>query len=293
MIPTTGSSAPIDRSQVLKAAASLGLLGADAGHRAAFLALLCNPKVSAKEIVGQIERQPALCARILRVANSPYYAHVGSVTSILRAIMVLGLDAVRSIAAAACVDRAFARRQERGIADIAALLRHSVATAVAAEMLAHRTRTVNPTEAFIAGLLHNLGIVIQACLDVDGVDALALAHGTNPLQSIRVLEADLCRLGHEECAAIMLGAWNLPPTLVVAIANHHAPAEAPVEHRELATLISWGARFACRAGYGFSLEFDDGLVEEEELANVASHQLIEVSTELPSRLQTFNAAFAG
>ena len=125
----------ICRAALLEAATSLRLVGATASASARLIRMLCDETVGADELSIRIERDPVLCARVLRVANSAFYAQQRSVTSIRRALLVVGLNAVRGIAAAACIDQVMPPRVA-ALPDTPALLRHSLATGLASEMLA-------------------------------------------------------------------------------------------------------------------------------------------------------------
>jgi len=86
-----------DRTQILRAAASLGVLGTGANSAPRIMAALCNPEVSPRQVAALVGKEPALYARVLRVANSPYYGQSRSITTIDRALVILGVDAVRGI----------------------------------------------------------------------------------------------------------------------------------------------------------------------------------------------------
>jgi len=159
-----GSSAQgcpaISRDVVVQAARSLRISGSAASSTARLITALCDSSTSADDLSLRIERDPVLCARVLRVANSAYYGQQSSVSTVRRALLVLGLNAVRAIAAAACIDQILPARVA-ALPDLDAVLRHSLATALAAETLALKERPAIAAEAFIAGLLHNMGVIVQ------------------------------------------------------------------------------------------------------------------------------------
>jgi len=132
--------------------------------------------------------------------------------------------------------------------------RHSLTTAVAAEALAKIARRPMVSEAFIAGLLHNLGIAIQVHLDPRGIDAMVDANRDGPACGIRVLESKHAIAGHEECLAVVFEAWQMPASLVAAAGNHHAPMDAPESHRDLTALVNLGANLGLAIGPCHSLE---------------------------------------
>lgn len=235
-----------DRDEILRAAGTIGLLQLRHGSGPNLLAALCDLKADADVIASLVDREPGLAARVLRVANSAFYGNARGVTTVGRALLVLGFDAVRGIAAAACMDRGLIKPHEGAIIDFSAVVRHSLGTAVAAEQLARLVHRDVAGEAFVAGLLHNLGLPIQARLDPAGLQALVDALAAQPATDLRRLEAELTRVGHEHCAAVLFESWNLPPLLIDAIRSHHAPFEAPESSRQLALLVHVAAELSAR-----------------------------------------------
>jgi HD-like signal output (HDOD) protein len=253
-VSTNISPSGSQSAEILKIAASLGLLGASAASGARLMTTLCNPGIDAREVKGLIESEPGLCARALRVANSPYYGQPRTITSVDRALTVLGLDGLRGIAAAACLNRAIGSQRKALPIDLQALLRHSLAAAAAAQALAQARSPTLASEAFIAGLLHDFGIAVQVRLDAAGMNALLDARRADPAGPIAVLERDCVAVGHEDCTGVIFEAWQLPPSIVAAAGCHHDPLSAPPEHRDLAALVHLGAHLALASGHTFELE---------------------------------------
>jgi HD-like signal output (HDOD) protein len=282
----------IDRTQVLKAAASLGVLGSGANSAPRIMAALCNPAVSPKEVAALVGKEPALYARVLRVANSPYYGQSRSITTIDRALVILGIDAVRGIAAAACLDRSLPRRGEHSVVDMRSVIQHSVATAASAESLARIRRPALAGEAFIAGLLHNLGIVVQLHLDSPGVHAMIKLREAGDVRDMRALEWECVAIGHEECVGVIFEAWQLPESLIAAARDHHDPMAAAPPHRELAALINLGANLGLAGGSTFGLEPSSVARNAPAMASLEldDGQLDDIAVDMPARVATLRSA---
>jgi HD-like signal output (HDOD) protein len=213
---------------------------------------LCDAGADGDEISLCIERDSIICAQVLRIANSPYYGQQRSVSTVRHALLVLGLNAVRGIAAAACVAQ-MTPKQVPALKDSAAMLRHSLTTAIASELLAASRVPALIPQAFMAGLLHNLGTLVQAVVDTAGVARIIAARRTDD-REIRQLERELVSIGHEEAAAIVFEAWQLPDSLIAAASHHHQPADAPEAHRTLVSLVAVAADVALACGSTFALE---------------------------------------
>jgi HD-like signal output (HDOD) protein len=169
-----------------------------------------------------LSADPLLAVRVLRVANSAFFGRHRNVASIGAALGVLGTDAVAAIALASSFDGAF----EAVAADRAALdtlRRHSLWTAVIARRVAQAGRlgTCSGEDAFIVGLMHDLGSLIQlqaACNDT-----------TAPLADV----------DHAVLGAALLHGWGLPQMLIDAVLVHH-DATAALGGREVRAVL-WAA----------------------------------------------------
>ena len=297
MLPTAMSALhaadPNDLTpRILKAASSLGVLGGAGMTAPRILAALCNPVVTLAEVAALIEHEPGLTVRVLRVANSAFYGLARSVNTVDRAMVVLGLDAVRGIAAAACLDRTVMRAPETAAINRAALVRHSLATGTAAQALARQAQRALAPEAFIAGLLHNLGVPLQAMLDPLGVKGMIDALLVDPAQDIRALEIMGAMPSHEQCVGIVFESWKLPPTLIQAVMHHHAPLQADEPHRKLAALINVGLHVAWASGFHCPLEpaLPHRPVEAMALLHLCDADVDVVLESLPERLNQLQHA---
>ncbi|MBL9187829.1 MAG: HDOD domain-containing protein [Opitutaceae bacterium] len=185
--------------------------------------VLQDPTSDAESVQGVISRDPAISAKILRVANSAYFGFARRVGTIAEAVGVLGFVNVQGmILGLGAFD---AMRSDR--LKLGGLWRHSVTTATAARLLAERLGR-RPDEAFTAGILHDIGkliFAVQAGSDYQRVIDLERAAGASSLEA----ERTLLEFTHPEVGEMVAQRWNLPPHYVAAIAHHHAPAAAGEE----------------------------------------------------------------
>ena len=283
----------LGRSAILEAAAALRMAEAGTTSPARLITLLCDESLTAEQLATKIEAHPVLTARVLQVANSPYYGQVKSVGTVKRALQLLGLNAVRGIAAAAFIDQLIPRRIP-AVPDLPALLRHSLATAIACEMLVTRAHPVLAPEAFIAGLIHNLGTVIQASLDPAGTAGMMAARSSDPCAAVRALEEQHCQYHHEMCGAVLFDAWQLPDSLVSVAMHHHEPEAAPEPQRPLVGLVWASASVALSCGNTFSLEPAVIPLDYPKLLALGLRQpdIDRVATELPNRVEMLSRALS-
>jgi HD-like signal output (HDOD) protein len=244
----------ISDADIIKAASSMGLLAAGPRTAQRILAALCDPDLSAPEVVALIEREPGLAARVLKVANSAYYGHARDIATLDRALMVLGTDAVRGITAAACLDRSVPRGGKQAGGDARALVNHCVASAFAAEELARLSHRSTPGEAFIAALLHDYGVPVQERLDPEGVEMFHEALEQTPDADPVELERTRVHVTHARVAQVIFDHWQMPESIVMAALHHDDPATAPESGRDLATIVHLGVQTAIEARFTYPLE---------------------------------------
>lgn len=255
--PTPGAPAcALDDEAIVQAARGVALSGA-AG--ATLLPALLDPDADGSTIARRIAEHPALAARVLKVANSAYYGLPRAVASIDRAIQMLGTAAVRSIAAAAAFDRLLGRG-ERLAPRLDALRHHSLAVGCAAHALARGTSAVVAGEAFVAGLLHDLGLAIQMKLRPEAFEG----EPPPPMPAAEREAWERATIGacHACCAAVAFEAWGLPASLSAVVSRHHASpgsADAGLEVARLALAD------AAAAAAGFA-QADDPAVDDAAVA---------------------------
>lgn len=177
---------------------------------------------SARRLSQLIEGSPALAARVLRVANSAFYAPPTSVVSLNRAVVLLGNALLRQLVLTSLIaSRQALGRSPRQALAVARLMGDAVRSAVVCRSLADAKRTVPPDDAFSAGLLHDLGHIYL----IDGMGDPYAAHFIQSLGQCDGMERELELTGttHQDVGAIFAAEWNLPPVIQETMRNHHAP----------------------------------------------------------------------
>ena len=182
-----------------------------------------DPASSAKDLNNIITKDQAIAAKILQMANSSYYELATKVKDLERAIALLGFNTVRSLALSISILEHFNGESKSKYFDPGRFWEHCMGVAVIARMLAEkRGRKFNPEEAYIGGLLHDLGIVI---LDQFFHDKFARVLRLIYEADADFLEAEQKVIGHNHAqfGAEVAIAWGYPEVLVNMIGKHHEP----------------------------------------------------------------------
>jgi diguanylate cyclase (GGDEF)-like protein/putative nucleotidyltransferase with HDIG domain len=184
--------------------------------------MLSVPDLTARDAAEVVRGDPVLSARVLRMVNSPFYGLGQRISTVSHAAAMLAPGAIRRIAGGIRVTPA------EGCGEVDPIrhrgLRHSVAVAGAAEALARDLGFDLPEEAFVAGLLHDLGrMVLDARAPADYLREV----GRSGLSGRATLELESALFGMDHCRAGALAAerWNLPGTLRDAVELHHEETE--------------------------------------------------------------------
>ena len=169
--------------------------------------LVEDPDATASDLHRIIEFDPALCSRVLKVVNSSFYGLPGQIGSINRAIVLLGLNAVKNIAISASLAKLFRGGNICAAFSAKDLWTHSTATAATSKLLADELGMSCADEAFLAGLMHDIGIIVELQFNrealTDTINTIAGADGVptrDMLESRRRTSAPRTRSSARRCA---------------------------------------------------------------------------------------------
>ena len=211
-----------------------------------------DPESPGIELERALSRDPMLSARVLRIVNSAFYGVRREVSSVRTAIVVLGFVAVKNIAIAASLARMFRAGALPGGFQPKDLWTHSIGVATAAQLIVGRVRGVDPSDAFLAGLMHDIGLIIEMQSCREQFVAVLADVNANPELSFR--EAELRNIGatHEAFGEALARAWRFPIALQRVNRWHHSPLLLPPEERQLAAIVNVADHLAAGANIGYS-----------------------------------------
>jgi putative nucleotidyltransferase with HDIG domain len=193
------------------------------------LELVNKPDVSALDLTELIEKDPNLTVRIMKLANSSYYGLPQKITNLSHAIMILGFKTLRNLVVSVYTHDAFfsSKLETKNITEDE-LWWHLVATAIATEHVSTSVGYINKEEAFLAGMLHDLGKIVMAKLFPNYVDALIILASK---KSITYVEAEkkMEFPDHVFIGKYLLEKWKFPQIIQIPVAFHHDPGSVTEE----------------------------------------------------------------
>ena len=218
-------------------------------------------------VAGVVNKAQGLATRVLSLANSAYYGLQSEVTSVQRAVAVLGMAEIRALVLALGVSRMIDRSRLPAGFDLREYWIHQLSVAAGCRLLARRLPGCDAETCYTAGLLHDLGKLLIAAYRPDDWAAIRqLARDENLMDS--EAEELLLGLDHGVVGARLLSFWDLPMALTEPINWHHAPHLAG-EHERAALVVHVAdatlrlrERLAGRDANGMPGGLPDGLPED-------------------------------
>ncbi len=183
------------------------------------LSALRENNVSAEKIASIIKKDIALTTKILLIANSPFYRRSKEISTVSSAVMLLGMRAVQALALSVAVYDLFKDNDENKL-NPKIFWKHSIEIAILSRNLAQKLSYPVEEEAFVAGLLHDVGmLVMENTFPEEYREVLGKTHNG---MSLPDAEREIFGCSHAEAAGFLAERWNLPEVLREALANHHS-----------------------------------------------------------------------
>jgi len=196
--------------------------------------LLEDPRKNSTDIARLIAQDADLTARLLKIANSSLYGYGGRINSLERAISLIGTSELRVLVLATSSVMTFPKIPGEFF-NMASFWRHSVYSGVVARLLAQRCHVLHPERLFIAGLLHDIGL-LALCVSHAELARKVMDTVAESGQAMHVIEQIQLGFDHTEVGAALLKKWGLPEGLQAAVNGHHQPGQVK-EHAFDAAII--------------------------------------------------------
>ena len=225
---------------------------------------------TAQDLHTVIQNDPALCSRVLKVVNSSFYGLPGQIGSINRAIVLLGLNAVKNIAISASVNKLFRGGELSQGFSGRALWTHSISTAVTAKLIANELKIGMTDEIFLGGLMHDIGMMVELQYDretfVEIVGAVKVDSDGAPEVSMLDIEREMIGADHQQFGEGICHKWKFPKSLAQIAGNHHNPLDLPPDERTLAAIVHVADRLVGGMGPGaFRFDLPDLTISHDVL----------------------------
>ncbi len=188
--------------------------------------MCADAESSMRDLETTVARDQAIASLVLRLSNSAYYGLPGRISTLSRAILVLGSDKLKSVVLASCTESLF--RRPRSSFQERTLWEHSLATAIVARMLAGLCRYPEGEAALVAGLIHDIG---KSVMDTNEAEKYqwVVQRVTNEGESFVAAEREVFGFDHADVGGLVALKWSLAEPLAEAVRCHHDPGQATLD----------------------------------------------------------------
>ncbi len=196
-----------------------------------------------------ISLDPVLTGQVLKLINSAYYSLMNKVTSLTRAIIMLGLNTVKNLALSTAIIRCVGQAKKSKALPIKEFWAHSIGVGVTAKLLAAERGLplAEREEYFVAGLLHDLG---KIPFGDEYTEVLAQVLKTQ--EPLTVVETRLLEIDHEAIGEMIASKWKLNAVITDAICHHHTPQAVQPEHLSLVATVALADFYVCLFDIGYA-----------------------------------------
>lgn len=215
---------------------------------------ICNdPKTSPVDLNKVISLDPVLMGNIMKLINSAYYGVSSEITSLVRAIIMLGLNTVKNLALTTSVLGSLKDSKNYQVFDLNDFWQHSLCVGVTSKFIAQK-RKINPKileEYFIAGLLHDVGKIPLNHQIADAYSEV-ISIAERDMVSLHTTETEELELSHSDVGGIIAKNWKLSPEIFDSIVYHHNASSYQGNHKDILFSVVLANYFANVNSFGYS-----------------------------------------
>ena len=197
--------------------------------------LMQNPRTSAEEVGRAIMTDQAISSRVLKLVNSAFYGFPGRIGTITHAVVILGFSTVKNIVLTTSILKVMGKNQKHSGMDMEEFWFHSIATGAIARLMAKKLNYEWAEEAFLGGILHDLGKLVLYQFAPEEFAKVAEVRDKNG-GLLFDAEKSVLSLSHQELGVWLSEKWNLPADLTTVMGYHHRPSLSG-NHLKLVQLI--------------------------------------------------------
>ena len=216
------------------------------------ISIVQNPASTAAQLHSIVSNDPALATRILKTVNSAFYGLPGQIGSLERAIVLLGLNAVKNIAVAASLGQMFRNVTLCEGYSARDLWTHCIGVGLAAREMAKRMKLALTEEAFLAGLIHDAGILVWLQAHPDTFMSICDRQKQTQGDFCQI-EREISGVDHQMLGMALAESWRFPRSCQLAAGYHHRPTALAQDHRLLVSLVFLADTICCQQNFGFNL----------------------------------------
>ncbi len=246
---------------------------------------------SAKDLADIIIRDQAVANRTLRLANSSYYGISAQISTIPRAIAVIGFNEVVGLTIGMSVFSVLPKTGNLSTLNMEDLWMHAIGVGTAAKIIARQINKPETEQIFLAGLLHDMGKVIFLVYFPEEYSTV-LSEASNTSRPLIDKEREILGTDHEILARLLMNQWNFPDNIKVPATHHHNCTHCPMEHLrnariiQLADIICHKVKIGCSGNDKIRAKMDN-IIDDIKITYTGINQAVSELKEQRSEIDDF------
>ena len=228
-----------------------------------------NPQTTAKDLNKVISLDPVLVGKVLKLINSAYYGLQNKVTSLVTAIIMLGMNTIKNLALSTAVLGNMKRKSSFKSLNVDGFWRHSIAVGVLSKLIAEKigVPATRREEYFIGGLLHDIGkIPLNELFEESYMKVIRTADLKKAM--LLDMEREIIGITHTEVGKMIAVKWNLTEETLECLLRHHDPNMSSEQNYKLVASV-YAANIYCNENQiGFSGSRHTKSIEEHILTSI-------------------------
>ena len=290
------STVTAETSQIIKLALSkIGDIATLPEVTTRIIAVVDDPRSTARDLHNIIKNDPAMSTKILKVVNSAFYGLPGQVSEMDRAIVLLGLSAVKNIAISASISRLFTGERINDRFSARDIWKHCLAVAVATrQFCACVGKRAFAEEAFLAGLIHDLGLLVERqAFPEQFKEVIRVVSETG--RPFCEVENEIIGADHQALGSALATKWKFPRGLTTVLGYHHKTEKLSEDARLPAAIVYAADVLCCHEQIGFYLTADHQPLDDTflESLGLSEADFNKVREELPAQVEEAEGIFKG
>jgi len=226
--------------------------------------MLSDPRTSAIDIGSAISLDQVIASKVLKLANSSFYGFTSRVNTIPHAVAVLGFSSTKNIVLTTSVLSTLNLKTKIKGFSLADFWKHSAAVGTIARLIANESYPQKREEAFVAGLLHDMGkLILAICAPEFFAETIKLAINKGCL--FLDMEREVVGISHPEIVAYINKKWNLPDEITKVIINHHKDIDDTDEHAMLTAIVQLADVLARGLQFGHPCDYSMPIIGDNVL----------------------------
>ncbi len=246
-----------------------------------------NPNAPLKDLSKVISMDPVLLGKVLNLVNSAYYGISNEISSIVRAITMLGTNTVKNLVLSTAIMGSILNKKNFKILDMESFWIHSLGVGVTSKLIAREQKNIkNIEDYFVSGMLHDIGKILLNTIFSEEYEHVLKISNIEKRSLVRV-EQQHFFIDHALVGKLIASSWNLSQEIIDTISFHHNLFLYKGDHKNIIYTIAFANSLISQLSLGFSGNYKAEKISSEVLThlNLSKNSIKQILKEVNSEIE--------